>query len=356
MEFINLEIIEAFSNWYIVMGIMLAAAFLLTLLFGRIALPILRAKKAGQPINEYVDAHKTKVGTPTMGGISFVPAFLAVMAGFLIYLGVKTDWSGAYRETLGLALICLYALGNAVIGFVDDYYKLLRRHNEGLTENQKFLLQVVLAAAFLAMMGLTDNLTTALRIPFFDVYWELSWFAYPLYLLVMVGFVNATNITDGLDGLASSICATVALFLVAFSVHGSMVGSEPVGYMGAALLGCVLGFLVYNHHPAKMFMGDTGSLFLGAVIMGCAIMAGELILFVLAGFMFVIEMLSSLLQRVYYKLSHGKRIFKMAPFHHHLEKGGWTGKMWKEKEIFTLFTVVSLIFAILSFIGISHRY
>ena len=154
------------------------------------------------------------------------------------------------------------------------------------------------------------------------------------------------DVEHGLDGLASSICATVALFLVAFSVHGSMVGSEPVGYMGAALLGCVLGFLIYNHHPAKMFMGDTGSLFLGAVIMGCAIMAGELILFVLAGFMFVIEMLSSLLQRVYYKLSHGKRIFKMAPLHHHFEKCGW-----KEVEIVTVFTVVSAVFCILAFFG-----
>ena len=348
MEFINLEFIEAFSNWYIVMGIMLAAAFLLTLLFGRIALPILRAKKAGQPINEYVDAHKTKVGTPTMGGISFVPAFLAVMAGFLIYLGVKTDWSGAYRETLGLALICLYALGNAVIGFVDDYYKLLRRHNEGLTEKQKFLLQVVLTAAFLAMMAITDNLTTALRIPFFGVEWELGWFAYPIYLIVMIGFVNATNITDGLDGLASSVCATVAVFMIllSFTTKAMQVYLFAAGFTGAALLGCVLGFLVYNHHPAKMFMGDTGSLFLGAVIMGSGIMAGELLLFVLAGFMFVIEMLSSLLQRTYYKLSGGKRIFKMAPLHHHFEKCGW-----KEVKIVAVFALVSIAFCVLAFIG-----
>ena len=345
-----LDRIKFFSDWYIIMGIMLVAAFALTLLFGRIALPILRRKKVGQPINEYVEAHKVKAGTPTMGGISFVPAFLAVMAGFSVYIAVAMRGQHTSEFLIPVALICLYALGNAVIGFVDDYFKLLRRHNEGLTEKQKFLLQVVLAAAFLAMMRITGNLITTLHIPFFDVYWELGWFAYPIYLVVMVGFVNATNITDGLDGLASSICATVALFMVAlFLFIRTPLHSDHLyaGLMGAALLGCVLGFLVYNHHPAKMFMGDTGSLFLGAVIMGCGVLVGELLLFVLAGFMFVIEMLSSLLQRTYYKLSGGKRIFKMAPLHHHFEKCGW-----KEVKIVTVFTLVSLVFCVLAILGL----
>ena len=324
------------------LAVLLAAAFGLTVLFGRIALPILRAKKAGQPINEYVKEHQVKAGTPTMGGISFVPAFLAVMAGFALYVAI-TDGGEACRGLIPVALVCLYALGNTVIGFADDYFKLLRRHNEGLTERQKFFLQVVFAAAFLAMMAITGNLETTLHIPFTEIYWELGWFAYPVYLIVMVGFVNATNITDGLDGLASSICATVALFMVIFAY---VQGETEIGYISSALLGCVLGFLIYNHHPAKMFMGDTGSLFLGAVIMGCGIMAGELLLFVLAGFMFVIEMLSSLLQRVYFKLTHGKRIFKMAPLHHHFEKCGWS-----EVEIVTVFTVVSAVFCILAFFG-----
>ncbi len=331
----------------IITAITIGAAFLLTLLFGRIALPILRAKKAGQPINEYVHAHQSKAGTPTMGGIAFVPAFLAVMAGVAVFAVLNNMRRG---ETLiPVALVCLYGLANSAIGFVDDYFKLLRRHNEGLTEKQKFLLQVVAAAAFLAMMAITGNLTTELHIPFTDIRWELSWFAYPVYLIVMVGFVNATNITDGLDGLASSICATVTVFMMVTSVFAFVENPEKdiyTGVMGAALLGCVLGFLVYNHHPAKMFMGDTGSLFLGAVIMGCGIMAGELLLFVLAGFMFVIEMLSSLLQRTYYKLSHGKRIFKMAPLHHHFEKCGW-----KEWDIVFLFTFISLIFCVLAWFG-----
>ena len=342
------ENIKFFSDFYVMMGAMLAVAFLLTLLLGRIALPILRAKKAGQPINEYVHAHQSKAGTPTMGGIAFVPAFLAVMAGLLIYLGVKTGWQGG-DTLMGLALICLYALGNAVIGFVDDYYKLLRRHNEGLTEKQKFLLQVVLAAAFLAMMGITHNLQTALRIPFFGVEWELSWFAYPIYLIVMVGFVNATNITDGLDGLAASVCVTVAVFMLVYDLSFGFdrYADEGVSFISAALLGGMLGFLVYNFHPAKMFMGDTGSLFLGAVIMGCAVAEGQLLLFVLAGFVFVLDMLSSLIQRYYYKLTHGKRLFKMAPVHHHFEKCGW-----KEVQIVALFAGVSLLFCILAFLGI----
>jgi phospho-N-acetylmuramoyl-pentapeptide-transferase len=330
-------------SWGLTALVLIASAFLLTLLFGRIALPILRAKKAGQPINEYVHAHQSKAGTPTMGGIAFVPAFLAVMAGYAVYhvtLGAQRG-----EALIPVALVCLYALANSAIGFVDDYFKLLRRHNEGLTEWQKFILQVVAAAAFLAMMGITGNLNTELHIPFTDIRWELSWFAYPVYLIVMVGFVNATNITDGLDGLASSICATVACFMVAVEIFVLRSDGYSV-IMGAALMGCVLGFLVYNHHPAKMFMGDTGSLFLGAVIMGCAILSGELLLFVLAGFMFVIEMLSSLLQRLYYKLSHGKRIFKMAPLHHHFEKCGWS-----EVKIVTVFTVVSAIFCILAFLG-----
>ena len=337
------------KEYYIALAVLLAASFGLTVLLGKIALPILRAKKMGQPINEYVKEHQVKAGTPTMGGISFVPAFLAVMAGLAVFVAV-VDGLQSCAALVPVALVCLYALGNAVIGFVDDYFKLLRRHNEGLTEKQKFLLQVVLAAAFLAMLDITGYLITDVCIPFFDVYWELGWFAYPIYLIVMVGFVNATNITDGLDGLASSICATVAGFMVLLGVMAVQrsflyAGMIYTGVMGAVLLGCVLGFLVYNHHPAKMFMGDTGSLFLGAVIIGGGVMVGGLILFVLAGFMFVIEMLSSFIQIIGYKLTK-KRIFKMAPLHHHFEKCGW-----KEGKIVGVFSMVSALFCVLAILG-----
>ena len=317
------------------------SALILSLIFGRIILPVLQKRKAGQYINSYVPDHQKKAGTPTMGGISFVPAFLLTVAAAMIYWTVTS----APRALIPVAMVALYAVGNAAIGFVDDWFKLNKRQNEGLTEGQKMVLQITAAAAFIAMMAITGNLSTALHIPFTDISWELSYFAYPVYLLVLVGFVNATNITDGLDGLASSICATVTAFSVIFAVS---VKSEEIALLSAALLGCMLGFLFYNRHPAKMFMGDTGSLFLGAVIMGYATMAGELLIFVLAGFMFVIEMLTSLIQRLYFKVTHGKRLFCMAPLHHHFERGEHP---WSEVKIVVVFSTVSLIFCILAWLG-----
>lgn len=333
--------------FYGILGVVGVVAFGLTLLLGRITLPILRAKKAGQPISEFLVSHQSKAGTPTMGGIVFIPSFLVAILGFMLYVVLAYGWD---TPLISVALVSLYGLAHAAIGLVDDSIKLLRRHNQGLTEKQKLWLQVLAAAAFVAMMAITGQLTTALHIPFTDLSWELSWFSYPLYILVMVGFVNATNITDGLDGLASSICATVALFVVALAVWSRGATSdgtaaEVVGVMGAALLGCVLGFLVYNRHPAKMFMGDTGSLFLGAILMGCAVTMGELLLFLLAGLMFVVEMLSSLLQILCYKLTK-KRIFKKAPLHHHFEECGW-----RETGIVTVFTLISLLFCLLAWLG-----
>ncbi len=323
----------------------LVLSFLLTVIVGRIILPILRAKKVGQPINEYVEAHQVKAGTPTMGGISFIIPFLICMVAVAIAFTVKDS----VLDLIPFALVVCYAVFNAMIGFIDDRCKLLKKQNEGLTEIQKLILQFVAAGAFIAMMAITGNLETTLHIPFTNWAPDLKWFAYPVYLIVLVGFVNATNITDGLDGLASSVCAVVALFMLIFSLSYGFdrFTDAGVSFISAALLGGVLGFLVYNFHPAKMFMGDTGSLFLGAVIMGCAVMAGELLLFVLAGFVFVLDMLSSLIQRYYYKLTHGKRLFKMAPVHHHFEKCGW-----KEVQIVALFAGVSLIFCVLAFLGV----
>lgn len=319
----------------------LAVAFLLTLVAGKIILPILRAKKVGQIIREEgPNWHMGKSGTPTMGGISFIIPFLICMAVISVVFAVtKTSFN-----FIPFALVICFAVGNAMIGFIDDYCKLLKKQNEGLTEIQKLVLQFVIAGAFIAMMAITGNLETTLRIPFTDWAPDLKWFAYPVYLLVLVGFVNATNITDGLDGLASSVCAVVALFMALSAI---MMNETEMGFLSAALLGGVLGFLVYNFHPAKMFMGDTGSLFLGAVIMGCATMTGELLLFVLAGFVFVLDMLSSLIQRFYFKLTHGKRLFKMAPVHHHFEKCGW-----KEVQIVALFAGVSVLFCVLAWFGI----
>lgn len=341
--------VEASTLYLIAVFATLALSFLLTVIVGRIILPVLRAKKMGQPINEYVAGHQSKAGTPTMGGISFIVPFLLCMVAVAIAFTVRKSM----LDLIPFALVICFAVFNAMIGFIDDRCKLLKKQNEGLTEIQKLILQFVAAGAFIAMMAITGNLETTLRIPFTSWAPDLKWFAYPVYLIVLVGFVNATNITDGLDGLASSVCAVVALFMLIFSLSYGFDRFTDAGtsFISAALLGGVLGFLIYNFHPAKMFMGDTGSLFLGAVIMGCAVAEGELLLFVLAGFVFVLDMLSSLIQRYYYKLTHGKRLFKMAPVHHHFEKCGW-----KEVQIVALFTFVSLVFCVLAFIGAwSHK-
>ena len=322
----------------------LALSFLLTVIAGKLILPILRAKKMGQPINEYVTGHQSKAGTPTMGGVSFIIPFLLVMVAVAIAFTVN----GSGFDLIPFALVVCYAVFNAMIGFIDDRCKLLKKKNEGLTEIQKLILQFVAAGAFIAMMAITGNLTTSLHIPFTSWAPDLKWFAYPVYLIVLVGFVNATNITDGLDGLASSVCAVVAVFMLIYDLTFGFdrFSDAGVSFISAALLGGVLGFLVYNFHPAKMFMGDTGSLFLGAVIMGCAVAEGELLLFILAGFVFVMDMLSSLIQRYYFKLTHGKRLFKMAPVHHHFEKCGW-----KEGQIVALFAGASVIFCALAILG-----
>ncbi len=316
-------------------------AFALTVGLGAALLPLLRYLKVGQSIREEGPSwHKSKAGTPTMGGICFILAFLLCVGGYAIFRGVR----GEGRDLIPLALSVLFAFGNAAIGFVDDYCKLVKKQNEGLTEKQKLVLQAVLCAAYLCMMRLTGHLPTSFRIPFTETRWELSCLAYPIYLLVLAGFVNATNLTDGLDGLASSVCAVVSGFMILFS---AMKSDTDIGVLACALLGGMLGFLVFNHHPAKMFMGDTGSLFLGGVIMGCALMADELLLFVMAGFVFVIDMLTSLIQRFYFKLTHGKRLFKMAPVHHHFEKCGWS-----EGQIVALFVGVSVLFCLAAWLGI----
>ena len=335
------SLMDALKNYlgYALVG-MLVLMFGLTLLIGRIVLPILRAKKVGQVIYEEGPSwHMGKSGTPTMGGICFILSFLICMAAITIYAFA----TGTLFDYIPFALVIAFAVGNAAIGFIDDYCKLVKKRNQGLTARQKLVLQFVMAGAFVAMMAITGNLDTTLRIPFTNFSPDLGWFAYPIYLLVLVGFVNSTNLTDGLDGLASSVCAVVAMFMVLLAIRH---GHKEMGFIATGLLGGVLGFLAYNFHPAKMFMGDTGSLFLGGVIMGCAVMVGELLLFVLAGFVFVLDMLSSLLQTTYYKISHGKRIFKMAPVHHHFEKCGWG-----EVQIVFLFAGVSVLFCVLAWFG-----
>ncbi len=333
--------------------------FVMTVAVGRMIIPVLRAKKLNQPINSYVAEHAAKSGTPTMGGICFIIASLTVLLAWILLesLGFIGNKSRA-GELIPLALTLCLGVGNGMIGFIDDYKKLIKKENEGLSERQKLVLQIVLAAAYLCMMGMTKNLPTRLHIPFSDIHLELGFFAYPLYLLVIVGFVNSTNITDGLDGLASSVgvassAGIICMSIVSTSLYFSIEPTAPryTSIIAASLLGALLGFLVFNHYPARVFMGDTGSLYIGGIIMGCAITSGEFIAVVIMAFVYVLDMLSSLLQKMYFKVTRittgtGKRIFKRAPVHHHFQICGWS-----EIKIVTAFFVVSVIFAALGVIG-----
>ena len=335
IEYGKIIAIEAFA--------IVITVFLLTLLATRLILPVLRAKKLNQPINMYVTEHAGKSGTPTMGGICFIISSLVAMLIWIALEKFGLLGENVSRALLPLVLTLCLGVGNGIIGFIDDYKKLIKKENEGLNESQKMILQIVIATAYLCMMGMTGNLATAFTIPFTTASIELGWFAYPLYLLVIVGFVNSTNITDGLDGLASSVGVSVSMGLLALAVFS---GSRYTGILSAMLMGALLGFLVFNHYPAKVFMGDTGSLFIGGIIMGCAIGEGQLIAVVIMSMVFILDMLSSLWQRLYYKLTHGKRFFKKAPVHHHFQL-----KNWSEVKIVTVFFLVSVVFCVIGVLG-----
>ena len=334
-----------FSRIIGIEALMLAVAvFLLTVLATRLILPVLRAKKLNQPINMYMKEHAGKAGTPTMGGICFIIAVLVVTIVWMILEKSGVIGASDNRALLPFALTVCLGVANGLIGFIDDYKKLIKKENEGLTESQKFLLQIIVAAAYLCMMGMTDNLPTALKIPFIDYSLELGWFAYVLYLIVIVGFVNSTNITDGLDGLASSVGVSVSMALIVMSV---VLGARYTGVASGMLLGALLGFLVFNHYPAKVFMGDTGSLFIGGIIMGCAISEGQLLAVIIMSMVFILDMLSSLWQRLYFKMTHGKRFFKKAPVHHHFQLLDWS-----EVKIVLVFFAVSLAFCAVGILGV----
>ncbi len=328
----------AFTILFVIVTV---AVFGLTVLAERILIPILRARKLGQKILDIGPRwHKNKEGTPIMGGIGFILAILLVMAAFFILRAVQ----GRAAEYIPLSLTLAYAVANGAIGFIDDYCKLIKKQNEGLTSKQKLLLQLVISTAYICVMAYTGNLSTIVRIPFTPWELNLGWFFYPAAVILLTGVLNGANFTDGVDGLASSVSMVIGVFV---SVWAFVANDEALSLLGAALIGATLGFLVYNAHPAKIFMGDTGSLFLGAFIMGMFIQTEQLLLGLLVCGVFVIEMLSSFLQTFYFKLTHGKRLFRMAPIHHHFEKGGWS-----EWKVVIVFSVVEVGFSALAFVAL----
>ena len=314
-------------------------AFAASALIGRFLIPWLHALKAGQSIKEIGPVwHMAKQGTPTMGGIMFI-------AGIFIAILV-TGWQDFSQGRFGALFVFLFAL--VVIGFLDDFMKVKYHKNEGLTAPQKFLLQLAAAIVFTVLLRYTGYLTPDLYIPFFNVSFQLPWAVYMVFAaFVIVATVNAVNLTDGVDGLATGVTLPVALFYLVVSLMWKI---TDLSIFAAALVGGLCAFLIYNFHPAKVFMGDTGSLFLGGTVCGLAFALDIPLIIVLVGIIYLLETLSDIIQVTYFKLTHGKRIFRMAPLHHHFEMGGWS-----EEKLFTVFTLVTLVCCVLAYFGVMGK-
>ncbi len=324
-------------------------AFLFSTAFGKYYIPWLEKEKARQQIKENGPAwHAAKSGTPTMGGVMFILAALVVC----LTLGFPGMLEGHYEHIF----VLLFAMVFGAIGVLDDWQKIRKKQNLGLSTGAKFLLQLIAALLFLYIMKKLGFLRTELYLPISGRILRMpAWLYYIFAVFVIVGTVNAVNITDGIDGLAAGTSIPVFLFFVLITFAW---GKEylQLGIFASAMVGGLMGFLVYNFNPAKVFMGDTGSLFLGGAIAALAFAYDMPMILLTLCVMFIIETLSDIIQVGYFKLSHGKRVFKMAPFHHHLEMGGWTGRKWKEKELFVLYTCVSMICMVLSFLTVYNRY
>lgn len=324
-------------------------AFLVSTAMGKYYIPWLRKIKAGQTIKEIGPSwHMSKQGTPTMGGVMFITAVAVVCLTVGFDSMLKGEW--------GHMIVLAFALIFGAIGFLDDWEKLRKKQNLGLSAKAKFLLQLVAALVFILLMRQLGYCMPHLYIPFWNVTVEMPpWLYFIFAAFVIVGTVNAVNLTDGVDGLATGTSMPVCLFFVMVTfLWGNQFLS--LGIFASGLLGGLLGFLVYNFNPAKVFMGDTGSLFLGGAIAALAFAYDIPLVLVPLGIMFIVETLSDIIQVSYFKLSHGKRVFKMAPFHHHLELGGWSGRKWSEKALFCLYSGITLAMAILSFAGVYGRF
>ena len=329
-----------------IIAVSVIASFIIAAAIGPALIRYLHNMNFGQKILSYVPEHAGKQNTPTMGGFMFIISITLVT----ILTNVILVRSISIQSFTVLLLSLCYGL----IGFIDDRTKIRKAENEGLTSKQKFALQLVLALVFLSVLHMGGYLLPSLYIPFAGVSLNIPWLVYiVIAAFIMVGCNNAVNLTDGLDGLAAGVTLPVAVY---FIVIGVISNNTPVVVFASALAGGLAAFLIFNFNPAKVFMGDTGSLFLGGMVCGMAFALDMPLILILVGIIYLCETLSVILQVTYFKLTHGKRVFKMAPFHHHLEMGGWTGKKWSEKELFVLFTGISLAMAIISFIGVYQRF
>lgn len=312
------------------------AGGILSGLIGVLLLPVLRALKAGQSIREVGPTwHNNKAGTPMMGGLFFILGAIICIVG---NLAIMVDYTVLYVLALSLCF--------GLVGFLDDFCKAKFKRNLGLTSIQKALLQMAVSAIFVYLLYKQDPSRCNIYIPFVDTYLQLHPLLYVFFsMFIMIGCDNAVNITDGVDGLCGSVTLPVMIFFTAVAVA---MGKYDLAILPAALVGGLIAYLFFNWHPAKVFMGDTGSLFLGGVVCAMAFALDMPLILILVGFVYIIETLSVILQVGYFKLTHGKRIFKMSPIHHHFEMCGW-----KEVKIVLVFTAVSAVMCIIAWFGIS---
>ena len=304
-------------------------------LLGFLLLPMLRALKAGQSIREIGPIwHNYKAGTPMMGGLMFIFAAILCLLGNIPFM---EDYTVFYVLILSLCF--------GFVGFLDDFCKIKFKRNLGLTSMQKALLQMAVSAVFLYAMYKSGNMSTDLYIPFVNTTVSVHPILYIFFaMFVMVGCVNSVNLTDGVDGLSSSVTIPVMIFFAAAAIS---MGRFDLALLPACLVGGLIAYLFYNWHPAKVFMGDTGSLFLGGVVCALAFALDMPLILILVGFVYICETLSVILQVGYFKLTHGKRLFKMSPIHHHFEMCGW-----KEEKIVLSFAAVSAIMCVIAWFGI----
>ena len=314
----------------------IAVSYGVSALLGHFLLPVLRALKAGQSVRSIGPTwHNSKAGTPLMMGLMFIGGTLILL---LLNLPGTLEYSAFYVYVLAFCF--------GAIGFLDDYCKVKKKRDMGLTAIQKSLLQAAVSAVFLYTLYMEGILTCDLYIPFFNVTFYIPPAVYLLFsMFIIVGTVNAVNLTDGIDGLSASVTIPVMIFFTAASLA---LGRNELAVLPEAMIGGLLAFLHLNWHPAKAFMGDTGSLFMGGVVCGLAFALDMPLVLIFAGFVYLVETLSVILQVTYFKATHGKRLFKMSPIHHHFEMSGW-----KEEKIVLSFAAVSAVMCVVAWLSIS---
>ena len=306
-------------------------SFAISALLGPIVIPFLRRLKVGQTERKELESHLKKNGTPTMGGLMILASIIITSVFYV-------------KDYPKIVPILFMTVGFGVIGFLDDYLKVVLKRSDGLLPWQKFLLQVVLTTIFVFYIVKYTDISLTMRIPFWSGHFlNLGWLAVPVLFFAVIGTVNGVNFTDGLDGLASSVTLIVAVFFTVVSI-GMKSGIEPIT---GAVMGGLMGFLLFNVYPAKVFMGDTGSLALGGFVAGTAYVMQMPLFILIVGLIYLIEVLSVIIQVTYFKATHGKRIFKMAPIHHHFELCGWS-----ETRVVAVFSVITAVMCMVALLAL----